>query len=301
MVLARRVVLFLLLNFLVVLMISVVMQVLHVQPYLSHFGIDYSSLLILCFAMGMGGSLISLALSRVMAKWAMQVRIVNPETTDPEEKNLLSVVQSLAADAGLPMPKVGIYPSNEVNAFATGPSQKRSLVAVSSGLLRRMKDSDVRAILGHEMSHIANGDMITMTLLQGVVNTFVMFIARVLAIVFSGLGRGNNQRSNSSPFMFTMLVFLFDTVFMILGSMLIAAYSRFREFRADAGGARLVGRDNMVSALSALRVLHEIRDTRTESPAFNAFKISTPTKRGFLRLFATHPPLEERIERLRNS
>lgn len=302
MAVTKRVLLFLLLNFLVILMISLVLNIFNIRPFLSHYGIDYQSLLIFCLIWGMGGALISLSLSRIMAKWAMGVEIIDPQTTDSSLRELINTVQMLSRDAGIPMPEVGIYHSNEVNAFATGPTQKRSLVAVSSGLLQRMKNSEIRAILGHEISHIANGDMITMTLLQGVVNAFVMFLSRVLAFIFSGLGKNNRENNSSGSYLsYVLFVYLFDIVFMLLGSMVIAAYSRRREFRADAGGATLAGKSNMIDALNSLRILHEIRDPKTENPAFDSFKISSPTKKGILHLFATHPPIEERIEHLKNS
>lgn len=155
----------------------------------------------------------------------------------------------------------------------------------------------MEAILGHEISHIANGDMVTMTLLQGVVNAFVMFLARVLAYAISGFGRNRENSSSGSMMSYMLLVYLFEIVFMILGSIVVAAYSRYREFRADAGGARLAGKEAMISSLQTLRVLQEIKDPR-ENPAMAAFKISHPARKGLLRLFASHPPLEERIERL---
>jgi heat shock protein HtpX len=214
---------------------------------------------------------------------------------------LLSTVHALARRANIPPPEVGIYRSNEVNAFATGPSQSRSLVAVSSGLFNRMGERELEAILGHEISHIANGDMVTMTLLQGVVNAFVMFLARVLAYAASGLGKNRQGSSGGgSYFSYILFVTLFQTIFMLLGSLLIAAFSRYREFRADAGGAQLAGKDSMISALQTLRALSEIRDPKADNPAMAAFKIAHPVKKGFLRLFASHPPIEERIERLRN-
>ena len=243
MALAKRVFLFLLLNFLVIMMISLILNLFNIRPFLSHYGIDYSSLMIFCLIWGMGGALISLSLSRIMAKWAMGVEVIDPNTNDSDLRELLHTVEYLTKDAGVPMPQVGIYRSNEVNAFATGPTQKRSLVAVSSGLLQRMKDDEVKAILAHEVSHIANGDMITMTLLQGVVNAFVMFLARVLAYIFSGMGRSRENSSGGNYMSYILFVYLFDFVFMILGSIVIAAYSRRREFRADAGGARLAGKD----------------------------------------------------------
>jgi heat shock protein HtpX len=241
----------------------------------------------------MVGALISLCLSRIMAKWMMKVKVIDPHTKNPDERALLNLVHRLAQKAGLStMPETGVYPSNEVNAFATGPSKSRSLVAVSTGLLNRMKEEEIEGVIGHEISHIANGDMVTMTLLQGVVNAFVMFLARVLAYALSGFGR--NRQTTSSYYMF---VVVFEIIFMILGSMVVAGYSRYREFRADAGGARLAGKDRMISSLKALRVLSEIKDPK-ENPAMAAFKIAHQGKKGLFRFFASHPPLEERIERL---
>ena len=301
MALAKRIFLFLVLNFLVILMISLVLNLFNLQPFLAHYGINYSSLMIFCLIWGMGGAFISLALSRIMAKWMMGVNVIDPETSDPEQRELLDVVHRLADDAGIPMPQVGIYSSKEVNAFATGPTQKRTLVAVSSGLLQRMNDPEIKAVLGHEITHISNGDMITMTLLQGVVNAFVMFLARVLAFIFSGMGKNREGSNTSGGYLgYILFVYLFEVIFMILGSMVIAAYSRWREFRADAGGAHLAGKENMIAALNTLRVMNEIRDPKSDSPSFNAFKISTSTKKGMFHLFATHPPLEERIERLKS-
>lgn len=300
MALAKRILLFLALNFLVILMISVVLQVLNVRPYLEARGINYQSLFIFCFVWGMGGALISLCLSRVMARWAMGVQLIDPKTIDPEAKQLLQTVHQLADAAGIPYPQVGVFRSNEPNAFATGPTQSRSLVAVSTGLLHRMNPSEIKAVLGHEISHISNGDMVTMTLLQGVVNAFVMFLARVLAYVFSNFGRSKDNSSRDGGFMsYMVFTYLFEAVFMILGSLVIAAYSRFREFRADAGGARLAGKEAMISALQTLKAMQNIKDPKADNPAMAAFKISTPKKGGILHLFATHPPLDERIERLR--
>jgi heat shock protein HtpX len=294
---AKRIFLFLILNFLVVFMISIILNIFNVRPYLQANGLDYESLLIFCFIWGMGGALISLSLSRIMAKWMMGVKVIDLHTKDAEERSLLEIVYRLARKAGLStMPEVGIYRSNEVNAFATGPTRSRALVAVSTGLLSRMKQSEMEGVIGHEISHVANGDMVTMTLLQGVVNAFVMFLARVLAYALSGLGR-NRENSGNISMSYILLVYLFEIVFMILGSILIAAYSRYREYRADAGGARLAGKEAMISSLQTLRVLQEIKDPR-ESPAMAAFKISEQKKNGFLSLFASHPPLEQRIERL---
>jgi heat shock protein HtpX len=294
---AKRIFLFLVLNFLVVLMISIIMNIFNVQPYLQSYGLDYKSLLVFCFIWGMGGAFISLGLSRVMAKWMMGVKVIELHTKNPEERQLLEMVHRLARKADLStMPEVGIYKSNEVNAFATGPTRSRALVAVSTGLLSRMKENEMEGVIGHEITHVANGDMVTMTLLQGVVNAFVMFLARVLAYVISGVGR-NRQNSSGVSMSYILLVYLFEVIFMILGSIVVAAYSRYREYRADAGGARLAGKEAMISSLQTLRVLQEIKDPH-ENPAMAAFKISHSAKKGLISLFASHPPLESRIERL---
>ncbi len=297
---AKRVILFLLLNFLVIFMISIVINLLGLKPYLNAYGINYQSLLIFCLIWGMGGAFISLALSRVIAKWMMGVKVIDPNTRSADEVKLVETVYSLCRNAGLShMPEVGVFRSTEPNAFATGPTQSRSLIAVSTGLLERMKTEEVKGVLGHEVSHIASGDMVTMTLLQGVVNAFVMFLARVFAYILSGLGRNRESSSRGSLGSFMIFTWVFEILFMILGSLLICAYSRYREFRADAGGANLAGRANMIGALQALRDYQQIKDPRADNPTIAAFKISNPDgKKGLLRLFMTHPPLDERIQRL---
>jgi heat shock protein HtpX len=296
----KRIFLFLTLNILVVVTLSLILNLLRLSPACSPYGFNLQSLMIFCLVWGMGGAFISLALSRIMAKWMMGVRLIEPHSTDNQDRLLLETVYALARAANLSkMPQVGIYESPEVNAFATGPSRKRSLVAVSSGLLSRLSEKEVEAVLAHEITHIANGDMVTMTLIQGVVNAFVMFLARILAMVLSGaLKRGNNQSSQSSPLAYTLFVFFFEIAFMLLGSILIAWFSRKREFRADRGGAILAGKDSMIGALEALKRLQKIQDPQTK-PAFETLKISIPRKKNsFLKLFASHPPLEERIESL---
>jgi heat shock protein HtpX len=294
----RRIFLFFAVNALVIFTISIILRIFDVQPFLQSHGISYPDLLAFCLIWGFGGAFISLALSRKMAKWLMGVKVIDPNTRDTQGRDLIHIVYTLARAANLPvMPEVGIYESPEINAFATGPSRSRSLVAVSRGLLNKMSHSELEGVLGHEIAHIANGDMVTMTLIQGVINAFVMFLARVLAFALSGLGNRNKQHSSSGSYY--MLVFIFELVFMALGMLVIAAYSRYREFRADRGGAKLAGRDNMVSALIALQRTQEIVDQRYQKPAFESFKISNPKKHGFRHLFATHPPLEVRIERLK--
>lgn len=295
----KRVGLFLVVNFLVIITISLVVQLLGLEPFLSNYGVNYPALMVFCLIWGMGGAFISLALSKYMAKWLMGVHVIAPDTTDPEARELVELVHSLAKKAGLPaMPEVGVYASPEVNAFATGATKSRALVAVSSGLVRRMRKEAVEGVLGHEVSHIANGDMVTMTLLQGVVNAFVMFFARVLAsVVMRSMARGR-ENQQGSPIVYYLLVTVFEIIFMLLGSIVIAWYSRFREFRADAGGARLAGRDKMIFALQSLQQCLEVKDPAHQQPAFQAFKISSSGT--LLHLFATHPPLELRIARLQS-
>ncbi len=198
---AKRIILFLLTNILVIAVISFLLYIFNIQPYLTQYGLNYGSLAIFCFIWGMGGALISLGLSRIMAKWAMGVQLIDPATRDPQKLEVLNMVYALAKKAGLPkMPEVGIYNSAELNAFATGPSRSRALVAVSTGLISRMKSEEVEAVVGHEVTHVANGDMVTMTLLQGIVNAFVMFLARIVAFGISrAVARGKDSEGGLSP------------------------------------------------------------------------------------------------------
>lgn len=301
MVWAKRITLFLIVNLLVMAVISFLLYLFNIQPYLTRNGINPAALAAFCLMWGMGGALISLALSKVMAKWLMGVQIIEPDSRDPASQELLKTVYQLAQKAGLPAkPEVGIYNSPEINAFATGPSKKNSLVAVSTGLIQKMRKDELEGVLGHEITHIANGDMVTMTLLQGIINAFVMFLARMIAFAINrGIMRSRNGESEDgvSPIMYQMTVFLLEMVFMVLGSLVIARFSRFREFRADAGGARLAGHEKMIGALYALKRMADIQDEQVEQPAIQAFKISGQD--GFLKWFATHPPLEERIARLK--
>jgi heat shock protein HtpX len=305
----KRIFLFLLVNILVVTTVSITLSMLGVHGYMNAYGIDYQQLAIFCLVWGMAGSLISLALSRFMAKRMMGVEVIDPATRDPELRQLVETVYELSRAAGLPkMPEVGVYDSPDLNAFATGPTKSRALVAVSTGLLGRMNKSEVEGVLGHEIAHVANGDMITLTLIQGVVNAFVMFLSRVAAFAITQALRGNSDReersSNSSPILQHVLVIVFDIVFSILGSMVVAWFSRYREFRADAGGARFAGRDKMISALKALQRVYEspMMDDLPPAPdAIKAFQISSRKKGGFLAMFSTHPALEDRIHALENA
>ena len=281
----KRISLFLIVNLLVVLTISIVLQMLGVGPYLSARGIDYGSLAAFCLVWGMGGAFVSLSLSRVMAKWSMGVKLL-------ESGELVETVHALSRRAGLTtMPEVGVYDSPEPNAFATGPTRSRALVAVSTGLLDSMSRDELEGVLAHEVAHIANGDMVTMTLIQGVVNAFVMFLARAIAFALSR----NSDRDHRG--MDRLTVFALEIVLGILGMVVVAWFSRQREFRADAGSARLGGREKMIAALRALQRRFEPHD---EQEAYATLKIAGG-RGGLMALISTHPPLAERIEALRRA
>jgi heat shock protein HtpX len=235
----------------------------------------------------MTGSLFSLAISRIMAKMTMGIQVIDRSSPDAW---LVLMVEDLARKAGLPvMPEVGVYDSPEVNAFATGPSKRRSLVAFSTGLLRSMNRNEIEGVAGHEIAHIANGDMVTMTLLQGVINAFVMFFARVIAWAISQNSRDEDRQTSSY-----LVTFLLEMVLGVLGMIVVCAFSRYREFRADRGGAQYAGKQDMIAALERLASNQRRYD---DQPALAAFKISG----GPGALFATHPPLEKRIEALRRA
>jgi heat shock protein HtpX len=287
----KRIVLFLLTNLAIILTISVVLRVLGVGQYITAYGLDYQSLAIFCLVWGMGGAFISLQMSRFIAKRATGVRLVNGQTGHAELDWLHSTVARLTQQANLPMPEVGVYDSPEVNAFATGPSKRRSLVAVSSGLLRSMRRDEVEGVLAHEVAHIANGDMVTMTLLQGVINAFVMFFARIVAYAIASRGGSREDRSVGVNY---LVIFMLEIVFGILGSLITAWFSRQREFRADRGGASLAGRERMIGALRRLMTNREAVDTSQQALA--TLKINGA--RNWMVFFSTHPPLEARIAAL---
>jgi len=296
---AKRIFLLLVVNFLVMITITVVLGVLGVGRYFPQGGL--AELAVFSLVWGFAGAFISLALSKVMAKWMMGVQVIPANTSDPDLRRLVEMVHGLARGAGLPsLPEVGIYQSDEVNAFATGPTRSRALVAVSSGLLQRMGSREVSGVLGHEVTHIVNGDMVTMTLIQGVVNAFVLFLSRVLAFVVGQAMRSRDDREQGGGMLDFLLVIVFQIVFSILGSMVVCWFSRQREFRADAGGARLTGRETMIGALQALARVYDPQLAAAEgrrAQSFQSLKISGAPG-GFMALFATHPPLEERIARL---
>jgi heat shock protein HtpX len=296
---SKRVFLLIAVNILVMTTITLVLGLLRVGHFFPQGGL--AGLAVFCLVWGFGGAFISLGLSRLMAKWMMGVQVIPPNTDDPTLQQLVETVHTLARQAGLPkLPEVGIYESEEVNAFATGPTKSRALVAVSTGLLERMGSREVAGVLGHEITHIANGDMVTMTLIQGVINSFVLFLSRVLAFVISQAMRSRDDRDSGGGWLQFILVMVFQIVFSILGSLVVCRFSRWREFRADAGGARLAGRESMIDALRALGRLHDPEVAAAEAKhaqAFQSLKISGEGK-GFLALLATHPPLEQRIARL---
>ena len=286
----KRVFLFLVTNLAIVIVLSIVLSVLGVGRYISPDGrLQLVPLAIFCLVWGMGGALISLQMSRWVAKRAAGVQLVDGRTGQPDLDWLHTTVSNLARQSNLPVPEVGVYESEEVNAFATGPSKKRSLVAVSTGLLRGMERREVEAVLAHEVGHIANGDMVTMTLLQGVINAFVLFFARLVAFAVRQVIDSRLAGLISFVVMIAMEILLG-----ILGSMVTAWFSRQREFRADAAGASLAGRESMIAALRRLATNAERIDT--SHAALATLKITN--KKAWLTAFSTHPPLAERIAAL---
>jgi heat shock protein HtpX len=287
-----RILLFLATNIAIMIAISIIFSVLGLKGALDSQGInlDLTSLLAMSAVIGMTGSVISLFMSKWMAKNAMGVVVIG-QAQNQTEQWLMSTVSRLANQAGIGMPEVGIFDAPEPNAFATGASRNNALVAVSTGLLQTMNPEEVEAVIGHELSHVANGDMITMTLMQGVVNTFVYFFATIIGYVVDR-AVFKTERGYGPAYYITQMIAQF--ALSILASMLVMWFSRYREFRADAGGARLAGREKMISALQALQ--------RSQLPAqlpgeLAAFGINGG---GVQRLFMSHPPLEERIAALRN-
>ncbi|MEO6033661.1 MAG: protease HtpX [Verrucomicrobiota bacterium] len=293
---SKRILLFVGVNILVITTISLVLGLLGVRGRIGNEG--YTGLLVFCMVWGMGGAFISLAMSRMTAKWFLGVKVIDPNTQNADQRELLEMVYGFAQTARLPeRPQVGIYESPEVNAFATGPTQSRSLVAVSTGLLNTMRRDEIEGVVAHEVAHIANGDMVTMTLVQGVINALVMFLARILAFVVSQALRSRDDRGGS-PFMNFILIMVFQMVLSLLGMLVVNAFSRWREFRADAGSARYAGREKMISALRGLQRVYERTVEDQHAPSLNTLKISGKSEGWLHFLMATHPPLEERIARL---
>lgn len=291
----KRIFLFLATNIAVVLVLSVTLRILGVERILDEqgVGLDMNALLIFAAVFGMGGSLISLAISKWTAKRMTGAQVIEQPRTETE-RWLLETVRFQAGRAGIEMPEVAIFPSPDPNAFATGMNRNAALVAVSEGLLQRMGRDEVEAVLGHEISHVANGDMITLALIQGVVNTFVIFLSRVIGhlvdrVVFK------TERGHGPAFWVTAIVA--ELVLGILASMIVMWFSRYREFRADAGGASLSSRAKMIGALEQLKRSYGQPHLQDQMAAFG---ISGKTMAGFKRLLMSHPPLDERIEALKS-
>lgn len=304
----KRISLFLLVNVLVLVTISIsanlILPLIGIDPATmfnsARMGVGGGAgllpLLIMCAIMGFAGSIISLFMSKFMAKTMYGVKIIDPRTNDAELRWLVDTTHRYAQAAGITkMPEVGIYDAPEINAFATGPSKNNSLVAVSTGLLRVMSREEAEGVIGHEVAHVANGDMVTMTLIQGIVNTFVLFLSRILASVIANSGNSDSDERRGSPMLQFGLTMLFDLLFAILASVLVNYFSRRREFRADAGGAKYAGREKMIAGLKKLQAQYP--QIAPDNGSTATLKISAKSS-GLMALFSTHPPLEERIRRL---
>ena len=292
----KRVFLFVLTNLAVLFVINITLRILGVDRVVTANGINFNALLVMSLVIGFSGSLISLFMSKWSAKMSVGAKVIeNPQ--DPTERWLVETVRRQAQTAGIGMPEVAIYDAPDVNAFATGWNRNDALVAVSTGLLHNMSRDEAEAVLGHEISHVANGDMVTLTLIQGVVNTFVIFFAKLFGILVDSMLRRNDDERSSGPGIGSFVAeIVAQLVLGILASMIVMWFSRQREFRADAGGASLAGRQKMIAALERLKMNHE-QTVLPEKMA--AFGISGG--KGMMGLFMTHPPLEERIEALRRA
>jgi heat shock protein HtpX len=290
----KRIFLFLVTNLAVLALLTLVIFIIEQVFGVRLAGSGLGGLLVFAAIFGFGGALISLALSKWTAKRMMNVRVIPAPQSDLENW-LLGTVKRLATQANIGMPEVGIFDSEEMNAFATGARRNAALVAVSSGLLRSMSRPQIEAVLGHEITHVSNGDMVTLALLQGVLNTFVIFLARIIgSLVDRTLLKNDREESGIGFFLVTMVA---QIVLGIFASMIVSWYSRQREFRADRGGADLAGTGSMIAALEALKHSHG----ESMPPQMQAFGINTGSTSGFMRLFMSHPPIDERIAALRAS
>ena len=290
----KRIVLFLITNLAVLFVLNITMRILGVDRMLAQSGggMNLSALLVFAGVIGFGGSLISLAMSKWSAKFMTGARVVE-QPQSAAEHWLVETVRRQAQQAGIGMPEVAIYEAPDVNAFATGMNRNNALVAVSSGLLNNMTRDEAEAVLGHEITHVANGDMVTLALIQGVVNTFVIFLSRIIGNVVDKVVF-KTERGNGPAFWITSIVA--ELVLGILASIIVMWFSRRREFRADAGGASLAGRAKMIAALQRLKQVHDAPQLPAQ---MRAFGISGGQAGGLARLFMSHPPLDERIEALR--
>jgi len=290
----KRVALFVLTNLAILIVLSISVRLLGVDRFLTAQGINYTMLLAFAAVIGFAGSFISLALSKWMAKSSTGAMVIE-QPRNSTEQWLLETVRRQARQAGIGMPEVAVYDSPDINAFATGMNRNNALVAVSTGLLTNMDQTEAEAVLGHEITHVANGDMVTLTLIQGVVNTFVIFLARIAGfVVDSFLRRDNDSSGPGIGYWVTSIIA--EIVLGLLASTIVMWFSRQREFRADAGGARLAGREKMIAALEALKRAHEPAALPNQMAAFG---INGGIGSGLKRLFMSHPPLDERIAALR--
>lgn len=290
-----RILLFLATNIAVVLVASITLRLLGVDHYLAGSGINYQSLLIFAAVFGFAGSFISLLMSKFMAKRATGAKVIESPRT-PAERWLVDTVAELSKKAGIKTPEVAIFPATQSNAFATGWNKNDALVAVSEGLLQRFDKEEIRAVLGHEIGHVANGDMVTLALIQGVVNTFVIFAARVIGSLVDRVVFKNESGHGIGFFVVSIAA---ELVLGILASTIVFWFSRRREFRADIAGAELAGRGAMISALARLRQESEVPDQMPDT--LQAFGINKGARSGLSAMFMTHPPLEDRIQALQNA
>ncbi|KTC89555.1 protease HtpX [Fluoribacter dumoffii] len=291
----KRIVLFLATNLAILVVISFILSLFNIGPYLTQYGLNYQALLIYAGIIGFTGAFISLFISKWMAIHAFNVQIIDKPKTEAEFW-LMKEIRNLSQKRNIGMPDVGIYDSPEPNAFATGWNKNKALVAVSSGLLNTMNEEELQGVLGHELAHVANGDMVTLTLIQGVVNTFVIFFARVAAFLVMQFFRRDDEEGVQGGFVYYSVALIFELLFGILASLIVMWFSRYREFRADRGSAEYVGRDKMIKALYRLQELEDKTPRDERAPAFNTMKISD--KESWLALFSSHPPLKKRIEAL---
>jgi heat shock protein HtpX len=292
----KRIFLFIAVNLLVMLVISFIVSLLGLKPWLGSRGIDYQSLLIMCALFGFGGAFISLQISRWTAKRALEIKLIDVQNPNGDvESQIVSKVRDLCRRSGLEaLPEIGIYQSPEINAFATGPSRKRALLAISSSLLEHMDSGAVDGVIGHEITHIVNGDMVTMTLLQGLVNTFVMFVAQIAAFAIENAMRKNDDERGGLGFIAQfLLISVLESGLFLLASPVIYWFSRLREYRADSGSAHLTSPQTMIHALESLQTAMSMEDNR--APALSTFKINGRGRGLVAALFASHPPLEARI------
>jgi len=292
----KRIGLFLIVNFLVVTTVSIIFN--FVCQYLGIQFSQYGYYLAFYSVLGMGSAIVSLLMSKKMVKWKMKVQIIDPKNATGESKVLLDMVHHHARQAKIDkMPEFGIYESPQLNAFATGATKNNALVALSSGLVQRMSKDEIEGVIGHEIAHIANGDMVTMTLITGMMNTMVLFVARILAdMIASKMSGGEGRRPNY--FVFMGIYMALQMGLSMLGSIVVSYFSRRREYKADAGGAKYAGREKMIAALQALANNYAPQKVSKNEEAIAALKISGISKSTLAKLFSTHPPLEERIKAL---